>query len=88
MGNLAAGGEPRSNHQYGRALDFNQHDSSNQADSGANYNVWVAAAATNAAHRFLYDQNDNIVNNTLISQYPWPAMPPGVTRYSHGHVDW
>jgi hypothetical protein len=79
-GNARAGGALKSNHQYGMALDFSQQSTQE------NYRVW--SAASNASHRFLYDQNDKIVNNSLIIQYPWPLMPPGVTAYTHGHADW
>mgnify|MGYP001586354688 CR=1 FL=1 len=79
-GNRAAGGEATSRHQYGRALDFDQQSSEE------NYNVW--SAASTASLRLLYDQNNQIVNNSLIIQYHWTLMTPGVTSYTHGHVDW
>jgi hypothetical protein len=77
----------KSNHQYGFALDFNQQ-SNNQPSTEENYRVWQAAQTANAVNRFLYDQNDKIISNSLLLQYQWPLMPPGITRYTHGHADW
>ena len=79
-GNRRAGGSPNSWHMQGVAFDFNQQSSEE------NYNVWKAASG--ASHRYLYDQNNKRYDENILFQYPWPLMPPGVTAYTHGHVDW
>jgi len=80
VGNQRTGGASNSIHMQGLAVDWDQF--SNEE----NYKVWEASE--NASRRFLYDQNDDIIENSLILQYAWPLMPPGVTEYTHGHTDW
>lgn len=80
VGNQRAGGAPNSIHMQGLAVDWNQ------LSSEENYKVWQASES--ASRRYLYDQNDDIIDNSLILQYAWPLMPPGIIEYTHGHTDW
>ncbi len=80
------GNEPTSRHQYGRAIDFNQ-----QSDGG-NYMVWRAATDVGLVS-ILYGlvQNSTEVKRIyghVLEQYVYPAMPPGIVHYTHGHVQW
>jgi len=82
-----SGNVPKSRHQYGKAFDFNQKSTDVEKTTEENYNVWRKAADIGLA-AILYDQDDNQVSSTLLEQYVYPAMPTGITSYTHGHAEW
>lgn len=82
LGSLAA---PNSNHQYGRAFDFNQ----GTGRSEENYDVYTAAVEAGAAGDTYLRGSDDCsyyLNGNGCGIPTWPA-PDGVT-YTRGHVAW
>ena len=82
---LCCGGSPTSNHQFGRAFDFNQRD------SWENYRAFQAALDSGAGGDS-YLKASNGTRYFWNGQYngqsgpPWP-LPNGI-EYIQGHVSW
>jgi YD repeat-containing protein len=83
VGNLRVGGEANSNHQYGKAFDFDQ-GSNTQANSWNNYYVYLAVTegAVAGADTYLLKSDKNKV---FWYQY---VPPPNQVTYIQGHAAW
>jgi YD repeat-containing protein len=83
IGNLRAGGAANSNHQYGKAFDFDQ------GSSIENYNAFLAACRIAGARADTYLKASNGKEYYWRSNFPPPPdqLPPGVT-YIRGHAAW
>jgi len=81
---------PKSNHQYGRALDFQQRASSDNLTSLENYEAYKAALNAEAADDTYLTGANNVryyYDNRNQKGYPtWPA--PDGTTYIKGHAAW
>lgn len=76
---------PTSNHQYGRAFDFNQRDANWEPDSLENYNTFNAALEAGAgADSYLEGSNGIRYFDPVLHPN---QLPQGVT-YIQGHVAW
>jgi len=87
IGNLMVGGAANSNHQYGKAFDFDQ-GANTQANSWNNYNAYQAALDTGAGADTYLKASDGTRYRWDRNPPPWPdLLPPGVI-YIQGHAAW
>jgi transglutaminase-like putative cysteine protease/uncharacterized protein YcbK (DUF882 family) len=83
-GNKAAGGEDTSNHQYGKAFDFDQNTSQE------NYDAYRAARrAEAAADTYLHGSNGiDYFWDRYYNGREEPGPPPQGVNYTRGHAAW
>ena len=85
--NPLVGGENKSNHQYGKAFDFDQNNQDASQESQENYDAFLAARRANAGA-------DTYLTLSNGERYSWRKPPPspdllpsGIT-YTKGHAAW
>jgi len=85
--NLMVGGAASSNHQYGKAFDFDQ-GANTQANSWNNYHVYQAALEAGAGADTYLVASDGTQYRWDRNPPPYPCqLPPGVI-YIQGHAAW
>jgi hypothetical protein len=85
VGNLRIGGEPDSNHQYGRAFDFDQ-GANTLENRWRNYYVYLAATEAAGAG----SDTSYLMGSDGLPRYSPPPpnqLPPGIL-YTQGHAAW